>query len=61
MNKSNARKTGGAYRPVLPIGRCGECKHWHKRHCVNSPCATEPTDADFYCGYFEPKGGEENG
>lgn len=48
-------------RPAPPIGRCGECKHWHKRHCVNSPCATEPTDADFYCGYFEPKGGEENG
>ena len=48
-------------RTAPPIGRCWECKHWHKRHCVNSPCATEPTDADFYCGYFEPKDGEENG
>lgn len=43
-------------RPAPPIGRCGECKHWYKRHCVNGPCATEPTDTDFFCGSFELKG-----
>ena len=48
-------------RPAPPIGRCGECKHWYKQHCAHGPCATEPTDADFSCGGFEPKGGEENG
>lgn len=47
-------------RPAPPIGRCGECKHWYKRHCVNGPCATEPTDTDFFCGSFELKGGKEN-
>lgn len=46
-------------RPAPPIGRCGECKHWYKQHCAHGPCATEPTDADFSCGGFEPKGGEE--
>lgn len=47
-------------RPAPPIGRCGECAHWYKKHCAHGPCATEPTDADFFCGSFEPKGGEEN-
>ena len=47
-------------RPAPPIGRCGECAHWYKQHCAHGPCATEPTDADFFCGSFEPKGGEEN-
>lgn len=47
-------------RPSFPIGRCGECAHWYKKHCAHGPCATEPTDADFFCGSFEPKGGEEN-
>ena len=48
-------------RPAQPVGRCGECAHWYKQHCAHGPCATEPTDADFFCGSFEPKGGEENG
>lgn len=48
-------------RPAPPIGRCGECANWYKGHCAHGPCATEPTDADFFCGSFEPKGGEENG
>lgn len=48
-------------RPAPPIGRRGECKHWYKQHCAHGPCATDPTDADFSCGGFEPKGGEENG
>ena len=48
-------------RPAPPIGRCGECAHWYKQHCAHGPCATEPTDADFFCGSFKPKGGEENG
>lgn len=47
-------------RTVPLIGRCGECTHWYKKHCAHGPCATEPTDADFFCGSFEPKGGEEN-
>lgn len=47
-------------RTVPLIGRCGECIHWYKKHCAHGPCATEPTDADFFCGSFEPKGGEEN-
>lgn len=47
-------------RTAPPIGRCGECAHWYKKHCAHGPCATEPTDADFFCGSFEPKGGEEN-
>lgn len=47
-------------RQAMPIGRCRECKHWYKQHCANGPCATEPTDADFSCGAFEPKDGEED-
>lgn len=48
-------------RPAPPIGRCEDCANWYKQHCASGPCATEPTDADFFCGNFEPKGGEENG
>jgi len=48
-------------RPAPPIGRCKDCANWYKRHCASGPCATEPTDAEFFCGRFEPKGGEENG
>ena len=44
-------------RPAPPIGRCVECAHWYKKHCAHGPCATEPTDAYFFCGSFEPKGG----
>lgn len=47
--------------PAPPIGRCEDCANWYKQHCASGPCATEPTDADFFCGNFEPKGGEENG
>ena len=43
-----------------PIGRCKDCANWYKQHCASGPCATEPTDADFFCGRFKPKGGEEN-
>lgn len=42
-------------RHAPPIGRCGECAHWYKKHCAHGTCATEPTDADFYCGSFKPK------
>lgn len=48
-------------RTAPPMGRCGECAHWYKGHCTHGPCATEPTEPDFFCGSFEPKGGEENG
>lgn len=44
-----------------PIGRCKDCANWYKQHCASGPCATEPTDAEFFCGNFEPKGGEGNG
>lgn len=44
-------------RTAPPIGRCVECAHWYKKHCAHGPCATEPTDAYFFCGSFEPKGG----
>ena len=47
-------------RPAPPIGRCGECKHWYKKHCAHGTCATEPTKSSFYCGDFEPKEREEN-
>lgn len=47
-------------RPAPPIGRCGECKHWYKKHCAHGTCATEPTKSSFYCGNFEPKEREEN-
>lgn len=47
-------------RPAPPIGRCSECAHRYKQHCAHGPCATDPTDADFFCGSFEPKGGEQN-
>lgn len=46
-------------RPVPPIGRCGECRHWYKGHCAHGTFATDPTESDFYCGNFEPKENEE--
>ena len=49
-------------RPAPPVGRCGDCANWYKKHCTSSgPCAAEETDADFYCPNFEPKEGKENG
>lgn len=42
-------------RPAPPIGRCKDCANWYKQHCASGPCATEPTDTDFFCGNFEPK------
>lgn len=47
-------------RPAPPIGRCKDCANWYKQHCASGTCATEPTDAEFFCGRFKPKGGEEN-
>lgn len=40
-------------RPAPPVGRCGECEHWYKGHCSTGSCATEETDADFYCPNFQ--------
>lgn len=48
-------------RPEPTIGRCKDCWNWYKHHCANGPCATEPTDAEFFCGNFKPKGDGENG
>lgn len=47
-------------RTAPPVGRCKECKYWYKKHCTTGVCATEETNANFYCSNFEPKGGEEN-
>ena len=41
-------------RPAPPIGRCKDCANWYKGHCAHGQCAAEPTDADFFCGNFEP-------
>lgn len=46
-------------RPAPPVGRCRDCAHWYKGHCVSPGlCAAEETDAEFYCQNFEPKEGE---
>lgn len=63
MNVEQAYKYAEAEwntRPAPPIGRCGERKHWYKKHCAHGACATEPTKSSFYCGNFEPKEREEN-
>lgn len=43
------------------VGRCSTCENWYKGHCASGPCATEETEADFYCAWYGPKAekGEE--
>lgn len=52
-------------RPALPIGRCGECKHFINMECTNEALSTDHEggasyslnfDEYDYCSYFEPKG-----
>ena len=43
-----------------PIGSCSECAHRYKGHCTSGPCATEETDADFYCRNFKEKENKDN-
>lgn len=47
-------------RQAPPIGRCAECAHRYKGHCVSGPCAAEETDADFYCRNFKEKENKDN-
>ena len=56
-NEHNLALAAWNTRQAPPIGRCGECKHWHKEHCARgpSPCCTLQTPADYYCPYGEPK------
>lgn len=52
-------------RPIPPIGRCGECKHFINMECTNEALSTDHEggasyslnfDEYDYCSYFEPKG-----
>ena len=54
-------------RPAPPIGRCASCACWDENTCECAAAAGievayhRYTEPDFFCGDYEPKGGEENG
>lgn len=54
-------------RPAPPIGRCASCACWDENTCACESDADievayhKYTDPNFFCGYYEQKGGEENG
>ena len=54
-------------RPAPPIGRCASCACWDENTCECVAAADievayhRYTEPDFFCGDYEPKGGEENG
>lgn len=54
-------------RPAPPIGRCASCVYWDENTCECEAAADievayhKYTEPDFFCGDYEPKGGEENG
>lgn len=54
-------------RPAPPIGRCASCACWDENTCECVSAADievayhRYTEPDFFCGDYEPKGGEENG
>lgn len=54
-------------RPAPPIGRCASCACWDENTCECAAAADievayhRYTEPDFFCGDYEPKGGEENG
>lgn len=54
-------------RPAPPIGRCASCACWDENTCECTAAADievayhRYTEPDFFCGDYEPKGGEENG
>ena len=53
-------------RPALPIGRCGECKHWGgideygDGFCHNPDGIDNIAKSEDFCSYFEPKESEGN-
>lgn len=53
-------------RPAPPIGRCASCACWDENTCECVAAADievayhRYTEPDFFCGDYEPKGGEEN-
>lgn len=54
-------------RHTPPIGRCASCACWDENTCECAAAADievayhRYTEPDFFCGDYEPKGGEENG
>lgn len=54
-------------RIAPPIGRCASCACWDENTCECVAAADievayhRYTEPDFFCGDYEPKGGEENG
>lgn len=54
-------------RPAPPIGRCGECAYWDKNTGECEAAADievayhKYTEADFFCGDFEPREDNSNG
>lgn len=42
-------------RPAPPIGRCKDCENWYKGHCASGTFTLEETDAEFFCGNYNPK------
>ena len=54
-------------RHAPPIGRCASCACWDENTCECVAAADievayhRYTEPDFFCGDYEPKGGEENG
>lgn len=59
--------SGWNTRPAPPIGRCASCACWDENTCACESDADievayhKYTDPNFFCGYYEQKGGEENG
>ena len=53
-------------RHTPPIGRCASCTHWDDRTCECESASDievayhKYTEPDFFCGDYEPKGGEED-
>ena len=53
-------------RPAPPIGRCASCACWDENTCECVAAADievayhRDTEPNFFCGDYEPKGGEEN-
>lgn len=42
-------------RPAPPIGRCKDCENWYKGHCAIGTFTLEETDAELFCGNYNPK------
>lgn len=54
-------------RAAPPVGRCASCACWDENTCECVAAADievayhRYTEPDFFCGDYEPKGGEEDG